>query len=272
MDDSGTHDGAEVCIVAGYWGGFHAWRHFEKAWQVVLDSEGIDEFHAKDAWPRIPIKGQPGAYLRKGPYENWDDARLLGFVDRLLTVIESVDIVPFACGVLGSEWRNLPPGARRAITGNAEEKLQTPLFLCLRTILIQTSKYCKRDQRMAYTFDEMSETSTQTAMLETFKEVKKNLKALQQGKAPYVGGFEFEDSKASAPLQAADLLAYECARYAKKGRNVKGYVMRKEYPRALTGIQTRQDFWLWDEKRFRNFLTGLIQEGLYRKNNTEESS
>jgi hypothetical protein len=101
MDASGTHDGSHNCVVAGYWGGEKAWSAFEWDWKEVLRSEGIEEFHAKEFWPRI--EGE-----RIGIYRGWSDDRHRIFMDRLLTVIETSRVTPFAIGVLGAEWSKQP--------------------------------------------------------------------------------------------------------------------------------------------------------------------
>jgi len=36
LDESGIHDGAVFCAVAGYFGQQNHWRHFEKAWKATL--------------------------------------------------------------------------------------------------------------------------------------------------------------------------------------------------------------------------------------------
>jgi hypothetical protein len=38
LDESGIHDGAEVCLIAGYFGGRVQWRKFSKAAGILLCS------------------------------------------------------------------------------------------------------------------------------------------------------------------------------------------------------------------------------------------
>jgi hypothetical protein len=47
LDESGIHDGASVCVVAGYFGGLGQWKRFERLWKQVLLKFDIPEFHAK---------------------------------------------------------------------------------------------------------------------------------------------------------------------------------------------------------------------------------
>lgn len=52
LDESG--DSAEVCVIAGYFGGTGQWRKFEVAWRKVLlrFAVPLDKFHAKDLMNR----------------------------------------------------------------------------------------------------------------------------------------------------------------------------------------------------------------------------
>jgi hypothetical protein len=36
MDESGIHDGAHVCVIAGYWGTVKKWKKFEDRWKTIL--------------------------------------------------------------------------------------------------------------------------------------------------------------------------------------------------------------------------------------------
>lgn len=50
LDESGIHQGAEVCVIAGYYGESTQWRNLEKNWQTVLRDADvpIEKFHALD--------------------------------------------------------------------------------------------------------------------------------------------------------------------------------------------------------------------------------
>jgi hypothetical protein len=48
LDESGTHKGASLVVVAGWVGQRDAWKAFIKEWSVQLKKAGISYFHAKD--------------------------------------------------------------------------------------------------------------------------------------------------------------------------------------------------------------------------------
>jgi hypothetical protein len=50
LDESGIHDGAKVCMVAGYFGGRSQLRKLERKWKSVLEDFAfpMKDFHAKE--------------------------------------------------------------------------------------------------------------------------------------------------------------------------------------------------------------------------------
>ena len=48
LDESGTHKGSPLVVVAGYAGGHNEWRLFERSWRKKLIDYNIDFFHAKN--------------------------------------------------------------------------------------------------------------------------------------------------------------------------------------------------------------------------------
>jgi len=58
LDESGIHEGASLCVIAGYYGGIGQWRKFEKDWIKLLRQFSIPlkDFHAKDLVKRNDAK------------------------------------------------------------------------------------------------------------------------------------------------------------------------------------------------------------------------
>jgi hypothetical protein len=50
LDESGIHDSAKVCVIAGYYGESEEWRSLEERWRAILCNADvpIDKFHALD--------------------------------------------------------------------------------------------------------------------------------------------------------------------------------------------------------------------------------
>ena len=107
---------------------------------------------------------------------------------------------------------------------------------------------------MHFVFDQDSSIATQ--VLRVFSFVKQEMKTDEQLRFS-IGDLTFADSRVATPLQAADLLAYESHRYAKKAGGGNDVPMRQEYRRALTRARSKHDFWLFDGPRFKSFADSL---------------
>lgn len=110
FDESGIHDGAHACLIAGYCADRSQWRYFEKNWKKVLARENIEEFHAK-----VFFKNRtPGT-----PYFKWSKTRWKRTLNDLLSIIESSGIRPISGGVVMRDWERLSHERRRFLTGGA---------------------------------------------------------------------------------------------------------------------------------------------------------
>ena len=57
LDESGTHDGAPLLVVAGFAGDRKAWKTFTKEWTSILKRANVDVFHARN--PRHDFLKEP---------------------------------------------------------------------------------------------------------------------------------------------------------------------------------------------------------------------
>jgi hypothetical protein len=245
MDDSGTHEGSHNCVVAGYWGGINEWRRFERSWKAALDREGLREFKANEFWPRLGGR-------RIGPYRDWTDERHRAFIVELLKIIDRSKIVPFGCGVLGAEWDMQPIAFRELATIADSPAKAKPLLLPFQRNIYRAASYCYPGVTMYFTFDRNQQPNVQSGILRCYSAVKDGATEAGDQLAKHLGSIEFEDSIQAAPLQAADLLAYEMHRYAKQPvRDLEH--MREEYRIALWHMKSIEDFWLFDGPRFERF-------------------
>jgi hypothetical protein len=103
MDESGIHEDAKICTVAGHYVTQVAWRKCEREWRNVLLRFGVEKhgFHAKQFWGRF--EGQ-----RVHPYEEWSDTKAEKYLDQLLHVITRNRIFPFGHGVVVRAWNAFP--------------------------------------------------------------------------------------------------------------------------------------------------------------------
>jgi len=246
MDDSGTHAGAPSSLIAGYWGGVQGWSSFEWKWKNVLNEFGIEEFHAKRFWPRPDGK-------RLEPYTDWDDDRHHSFIDKLLQVIESSNITPFAYGVSIQAWEHGSEFWKRIFVGPGfgKGKAHDPLFLSFQVAVSKTVLYCKPGKKMHFVYALDSKNCGR--FLQWYQQFKRDT----DGDDDRLGDLIFSATRQAVPLQAADLLAYEAQRWKKKSTGDPNAPLRNEYKRALCRLKSLNDFWLFDEPRLRQLETAL---------------
>lgn len=87
-DESGIHVGSDVCVFAGYVGGYRQFRRLEQRWERLVSILPNSDFHARDFF------GRDGSGRRVGPYKNWTDKRARDFLDGLIDAIHSVNVYP----------------------------------------------------------------------------------------------------------------------------------------------------------------------------------
>jgi hypothetical protein len=112
LDESGIHDGAAVCVIAGFFGGRGQWRKFEALWRKTLSEFGVPlkEFHAKDV-----IK-------RRGHFDGWPDDRHSFFMRKLSMAITTFKIHPVSVGVVVADFQACSHPQRRFLTGARLDK------------------------------------------------------------------------------------------------------------------------------------------------------
>ncbi|MGB8769039.1 MAG: hypothetical protein WCC92_05460, partial [Candidatus Korobacteraceae bacterium] len=99
LDESGIHDGARICVVAGYSGGRGQWRRFEFEWRRLLDRYKIpiSEFHANKL-----------AKMRQ-------HAELLHAAAKLIRSFDKIH--PMGVGVFVDDFMSFTPEQRMWMTG-----------------------------------------------------------------------------------------------------------------------------------------------------------
>ena len=99
LDESGIHDNAKVCVIAGYFGGPGQMRRFAEDWKRMLGRFNFPmaEFHAKDLMKKR-------------------DARPM--LEALATVIsQQRKVYPMAHGILVDDFHSFSHDERRFLTG-----------------------------------------------------------------------------------------------------------------------------------------------------------
>jgi hypothetical protein len=111
MDESGIHDGAHVCVIAGYWGSVKKWEKFEPRWRDILAATkepNLKEFHSTKFWR------SDGS--RKGMFAKWSDSKADEFIDELANCILDCKIFPTCATLVVGDWEKLNKNERMFLT------------------------------------------------------------------------------------------------------------------------------------------------------------
>lgn len=111
MDESGIHEEAHVCVIAGYWGSQKKWVRFEKCWPQILRSANeppLKEFHSTEFWNST---GE-----RRGVFAKWSEAKADRFINDLIACIVETKVFPASAMLVTEEWKKLNIDERRFLT------------------------------------------------------------------------------------------------------------------------------------------------------------
>jgi Protein of unknown function (DUF3800) len=192
LDESGIHADSRWCVIAGYFGSENKWNKFDARWRSVLDSFGIEEFHAQRFW-----SAYEGSNISE--YNGWDQGRATNFIGNLLNVVrDSNRIFPVSCSVYMDEWHRLSEDEKAYLTGAsfdvAGRRLTSgapnkPYFLPFLTVIRTVMEYCQPGHTTDFSFDESRHFSGYASQY--FKEIK----AWKIGNFSGLGQISFVDSK-----------------------------------------------------------------------------
>jgi hypothetical protein len=216
MDESGIHDGAHVCVIAGYWGSEKKWLKFEKRWPEIIkgaDEPSLKEFHSTEFWNS---RGE-----RHGVFAQWSDAKADTFIADLVACIVDTKIFPTSAMLVMDEWKKLNKDERRFLTGGyyhiLEKKWITPgapnkpYFWPFKLAIGNPAIHCKPGLHVHYTFDLNKQFKNHA--IDLFALLKTDPKLTIRHR---LGSLDLELSEKALALQAADLLAYQTYQFGKQ--------------------------------------------------------
>jgi len=229
FDESGS-DNSKFLVVADLIGTVRDWRWFEEEWKMVLASEGVTgPFHTQH------LEGA------KKAFSGWDRRRRERLLGRLLTIIKNRACLGVAAAVSMEDYSSLiPPGDLRNQIGSA-------YTLCVQGVLWCAGRWAQRTGR----FDEISYVlDSGHRNCEEAREAHDKTRANEQTVTEYrVGPLCFDTDDRTAPLQAADFVAYETWKHLtnkseEPGRGIRytfGQLLKLPYENRLFDRQPLQE-------------------------------
>ena len=209
-DESGTHEGSDYCIVAGYRGSPRQWDIFNRDWRNVLKNYGVPVFHSSVFFNRKRITDP-----NKNPYTKWPDGKAEAFLGELLQAISRRRMYPVGCSVNVRDFESYSYGERCVLAGyeaprsGRKSQRPAPYHLAFRIMLLDSVEQTTPETALHFLF--ALQKQYQQRALEAFALTKHYAANFQAGQLKGIG---FEEPVDWPGLQAADLLArhwYNCS-------------------------------------------------------------
>lgn len=156
LDESGIHNGAPICVIAGYFGGHDQWKKFEADWRRLLKrfEVPLEKFHAKDLFPK-----PRGFFLHQ-----WDISRHPAFLKEIgTTIVRHRKLHPVSCGIIVDAFNSYPLPVRQFLTGahmgrNGQPLSNTggcpnkPYFVPFQRCLMRICNYARSGTKVHFFF------------------------------------------------------------------------------------------------------------------------
>lgn len=199
FDDSGTHAGSDAVAVAGYVSTPEKWAEFESEWRRALQDFGLSFFHMTDF--------ANGAKA----YAHWQRTTKQMRLARLVEIINAHVIGSVGTVIPTALFNRLFSAKAKAHCGGSYGLAATANFVEVARIVRALNERGPWDAWIAYVFE--SGTLGAGQVLKSFQYNKNDPKQEEELR---LLSLRFEDKRQLAPLQAADILAYELYRQLPK--------------------------------------------------------
>lgn len=216
LDESGIHDQASLCVLAGFIGSAKQWKRFEESYATTGPDAITPGFHAKRLFAATPS--------RVSPYKDWSDQRAQSLVVGLLNAIAKTDIHPFGAMLDVTAFREYSLEERRLLTGGHREgktvhltgSPDKPYYVLFQSAIVEGLRRMKRpDWKLHFAFDQQNVLAP--FALSLYEYMRNDPK--MEDWSPRMGDISFKARLEAPALQAADLLSYCWYQVILHGRN-----------------------------------------------------
>jgi len=200
LDESGTHDGSELTLMAGYVGYSGQWRKFDKKWARNLARLRLTHFHAKDF-----VKGT-------GEFKGWSDKRKLSLLTKAEQLCRNHTLYGFAASFKNSDYDEFYVARERPKKVPLDSRYGLCFRLCLCFLPEMTRQMFGGHQpTMNIVLESGHKNSGDAARIfDLFK------RQADPELVKLVGTLTFADKRKCMGVQGADSLAYSAYRVEQK--------------------------------------------------------
>lgn len=228
FDDSGTHDGSDIVLLAGLFGHSQQWDFFTELWRKRLHESvpgklPVQKFHMYDCQNSI------------NQFVGWNRTETNFLAKELSDIFFRVGLWGCSCSMQRKAWDELIRGDVRRASGDAEGS-------CVRVVFNTTLEWAAEfggSNHIAFVFDDRPHRKSEYEAVYRIYSDHRSATGLR----PQLASLTFVRAAHFAPLQGADLFAWE--------------VYQDELHFFRTGISREGHF-------HRKLLTRMAKSGRFR--------
>ena len=197
MDESGIHEGSNICAIAGFMGTEEEWSILERRWKTVIRNAGISAFHMAEF------------ESRHGEFQGWSELRRKSLLRELVETIKARDLHGVGSALVVADYNLLSEGDRKYITHNNPDR---PYFLCFQHCIVESAHHADNlppEEKVGFVFDRQHDFAAEAKRL--YNDMKDQIE--WENRHRLADALAFASKRGTVQLQAADLAAYECYKH-----------------------------------------------------------
>ena len=200
MDESGTHGGAPLMVMAGYVAKLGQWRDFDELWRRILKKRGLTYFHAKEVWHG------------ENDWKGWSFERKAELADKVTRLCQKRTLFGFSVRLSHDDYKKFYLSGDRPRKTPIDSKYGVCFRICLGFVVEMTAVSLEReDLELNFILEEGHNNSPDAQRI--FAQIRQaNIPEI----SPYLGAFSVLQKKKAFGLQAADSLAYAAYKLEQK--------------------------------------------------------
>jgi len=267
LDESGIHDGAAYCVIAGYFGGRGQWRKFEESWKQLLREFKVpmEKFHTKHFYPEPkPKTWFADQWSRRDEYASFHNAIAA-------TISQQKKIHPVSAGIVVPAFNSFSVDDRRFMTGaksNLKGELishgspEKPYFVPFTMVVRQICEYAPVGGKAHFFFGiDRSFYRYATTLFEQITNDQFRIGSLAW--KDRLGDSSAPRAANTAQLQVADFLAYLTYRHMLDAGDSLGTVSPTSLlQKCIENRRSDEDFYFSTKA---NLDSGLQQRGAFQR-------
>ncbi len=198
FDDSGTHSGSDIVLLAGIFGNQWQWNLFNRLWIEKLANPlpgrpALERFHMTDCFNSL------------NEFEGWRREETDYFAHEMIGIILRASLWGGATSVSAKAWNHHVTGDLRRASGDPEGgAIRNSFYMAIDWARTHASY----DSQIAFVFEDRPDRKAEyQAVYNVFSDHNN-----ATGMRPEIASLTFVQARKFLPLQAADLLAWEIYR------------------------------------------------------------